>query len=49
VIRDGEVVRLPSLEESRDICRRAVLELRPAELTVEAGPPAFVATLEDAS
>jgi nicotinate phosphoribosyltransferase len=42
-IRDGEVVRSPSLDEARDHCRRAIAELPDDARKLSPGDPAFSA------
>jgi nicotinate phosphoribosyltransferase len=47
VMTDGEVVCRPELGEVRDHCARSLRQLRPEELTVQAGAPALVAMMEE--
>lgn len=49
VMLDGRVVGDEPLELAREHCRRSLHELPPGELTVQAGAPALVATLDGAA
>jgi nicotinate phosphoribosyltransferase len=42
-VRDGEVVRSPSLDDSREHCRRAIAELPADAMRLSSGDPVFTA------